>query len=88
MLLFKKKKKAKSGNTDCTFNEKENQYFRRLLGFKPIPERATLHSCVSDQGKIPDSTNIEFKWRVRVHFAQNIAKNNDSLKKWFEQKLF
>ncbi len=26
------------------------------LEFKPLPERTTLNSCVSDQGRIPDST--------------------------------
>ncbi len=32
--------------------------------------------------------HTEFKWRVGIHFRQNAAKNNDLLKKGFQQKLF
>ncbi len=31
--------------------------------------------------------HIEFKWRVCVHSGQNASKNNDLLKKCFEQKV-
>ncbi len=30
----------------------------------------------------------EFKWRIGVHFGQNAAKNNDLLKKCFEQMFW
>ncbi len=43
---------------------------QRELGFKPTLEHATHDSRVSDQGRICDSTYIEFKWRVGVHFEQ------------------
>ncbi len=59
-----------------------------LLRFKPIPERATLDSRVSDRGRLCDSTHIEFKWRLGIHFERNAAKNNDLFKKCFEQKSF
>ncbi len=54
-----------------------------LLGFKPIPDCATLDSCVSDQEDFV-ILYTEFKWRIEVHCGQNASKNNDLLKNCFE----
>ncbi len=56
---------------------------QRWLGFKPIPECATLDLRVSDQGRLL-ILYTEFKWRIGVHFGQNAAKNNALFKKCFE----
>ncbi len=50
------------------------EYWRDfVLGFKPIPECATLDSRVNDKEEFV-ILYTEFKWRIGVHFGQNAAK--------------
>ncbi len=46
----------------------------------------SIHACVMKEKFV--ILHIKFKFQIGVHFRQNATKNNDLLKKYFEQKLF